>query len=199
MIMVRRSITAIVAVLAVATSAYAGVIPASSLDAVCVQRSPVCEPACLHQIDVSNLVADSPSADGLDSWPVGRMPGADADVLHAAETKPLQVFTDDRSSLNLCLYVLMGLGLCRSVPLAKKLSLGILPDWYHSGGPFQIGGSHAIGPDLSVAAVVCFVQPDSPTGENTLRYHFADLVSLWRKSQFTPTALASRGPPFCSR
>jgi hypothetical protein len=93
----------------------------------------------------------------------------------------------------------MGLGLCRSVSIAKRLPLGFIPDWYHNGGPFQIGGSYAIGPDLSPAPTVCLIQPERPTGENTLRYHFASLVSLWWKSQLTPTALASRGPPFRSR
>lgn len=108
-----------------------------------------------------------------------------------------RIQSDGQSSFGLCLYALLGLGVCRSVPLVKRFSLVQIPQWYHDGGPFQIGHSHAISPDcLCDAPVYCFVQPDSIAPNPIPRYHFRAVVSRWRDSQFTPAVLASRAPPF---
>lgn len=63
------------------------------------------------------------------------------------------------------------------VPLVKRLHFGRLPEWYRHGGPARLGRSRAIARDC--------LPP----------YDRGILASLWRKVQFTPTALASRGPP----
>jgi hypothetical protein len=115
------------------------------------------------------------------------------------ETSTGAVLTDGQGSLGLCLYTLLALGLCRSAPFVRKLSWACIPDWYYHGGPFQIGHSHAIGPDcLSSTAAVCFVQPEG-TGQDFLpQYYWGTIASRLRQSLFTPNILASRGPPSMS-
>ena len=89
----------------------------------------------------------------------------------------------------------LGLGLCKSAPWVKRLHFGHIPHWYHDGGPFQIGHSHAIGPDLGWTAVPCLAQPDGPIQDISPRYYRGTVASLLRKSLFTPNTLAPRGPP----
>jgi len=131
----------------------------------------------------------------LDLLPVPSLPTANGDVVPTGETPPVQILTEGQNSFSLCLYALLSLGLCKSVPLVKKFSFGYVPQWYHDGGPAQIGHSLAISPDCLSSAPACFVQPESPAEEHIPRYFFATVVSLWRNSQFTPAVLASRAPP----
>ena len=100
-------------------------------------------------------------------------------------------------SMSLCLYALMGLGLCGAPHWIRKLSLCHLPEWYHGGGPFQIGHSFAATPkSLSKIQVCCYLPPDDVPAEDSIpRYCLGIIVSCWRKSQFTPDVIASRGPP----
>jgi hypothetical protein len=150
------------------------------------------------------LYANSPSPCGIPSvadlgiWPITCLPDAQSNLGPPAGTKPVPILTDAQNSFSLCLYALLGLGLCRLAPLVKKLSFGYILDWYHHGAPFQVGHSHAIGPDLCFAAVVCFIQPDCTVEDCLPQYYRGTVTSLLRKSQFTPTTLASRGPPFPS-
>jgi hypothetical protein len=112
------------------------------------------------------------------------------------ETPPVTILSDSQGSLTLCLYGLLGFGAFRSLSCAKKMSLGFLPDWYHSDAPAQIGHSYVISPDcLCAAPVYCFIQPDDPARDCHPQYFGGVIASLWRQSQFTPTTLASRGPP----
>jgi len=140
-----------------------------------------------------------PGVTDLGLPPVASLPDAKGDTGQIRETQPVQILTDGQNSFSLCLYALLGLGLCKSAPLVKKFSFGYIPHWYHDGGPAQVGHSLAISPDcLCSAPVYCFIQPDG-TAENPIpRYHFATVVSLWRNSQFTPAVLAPRGPPVLS-
>jgi hypothetical protein len=127
--------------------------------------------------------------------PVRPAPAAHGHAGQVGRTQDVPILTDGQNSFSLCLYALLGLGLCKSVPLVKKVSFGCIPQWYHDGGPVQVGHSFVISPDCLGPAPVCFVQPDSPAENPISRYRFPDVVSRWRDSQFTPAALASRGPP----
>jgi hypothetical protein len=128
--------------------------------------------------------------------PVEFLPQPSPEAGQASETKPARILTDRQNSLTLCLYALFGLGLCRSVPFFKRLHFCCVPDWYHTGGPSQIGHSFAISPDcLSLKpACRCRMQPDS-TAATVSQFRLEIVESLWRRSQFTPAVLASRGPP----
>lgn len=119
----------------------------------------------------------------------------ESDAEPDAETPPVSVLTEGQCSLHLCLYALVGLGVFHSGSYVKRLHLGHIPDWYHHGGPAEIGGHLAVRPDCLVDAALCFVQPDAACPLLPEQYHRATIAPLLRKSQFTPTALASRGPP----
>ena len=140
----------------------------------------------------------TPSIADLGIGPITCLPDVQPNLGLSTETRPVSVLGDDQGSFGLCLYALLGLGLCRSAPLMRKLSFGSIPDWYHHGGPFQVGHSHAIGPDLCWAAVVCFVQPDCTRHDFLPQYYWGTIAPLWRKSLFSPNTLPSRGPPSMS-
>jgi len=167
------------------------------MDAKCVQSLNVCR---LNELQYTNLSSpyNSPSVTELDLWSVEFLPEATVDDSQSADIQHLQILTNGPDSLNLCLSALIGLGLCSSAHWVKKLSFGFVPEWYHNGGPFQIGHSYAVTPEsLCHAAVYCFVQPVC-TVENFLtqsQYRLGTIVFLWRKSQFTPTILIPHGPP----
>lgn len=105
------------------------------------------------------------------------------------------ILTEGHSSFDLCLYALMGLGLCRSAPWVRRLHLGHIPDWYHSGAPQQIGHSHLLGPDALCDAAVCFVQADAAPESLPVRCRAGTVPSLARRSQSIPAVLAARAPP----
>ncbi len=193
----RRQIIAVLAgALAIGAIGRADMVPLSPLDAAGVWQSPGA-----HTLSDS-LPACSPSpfsaSTDLRSSPFGLLPQPNPGTAQLSETKPPQILTDRQNSLTLCLYALLGLGLCRSAPLVKRLHLGYLPDWYHSGGPSQIGHSFAISPDcLSVARVFWFIQPELTAATQDLlpQHRWRIVVSVWRQSQFAATTLTSRGPP----
>lgn len=126
--------------------------------------------------------------------------GLQVDIDSANPAGPaLQVLSHDQSSLDLCLYALVGLGLCRSGRWVRKASLGFVPDWYHNSGPFQIGHSHAVSPDkLCPVPVCCFIQPDAVPDHSLPPCCTDAIASLRHPSQHTPASLISRGPPLCS-
>lgn len=132
----------------------------------------------------------------LDVSPVGVLLETTAETERADELRSPRILKDEQNSLSLCLYALLGLGLCRSAPFVKKLHFGYLPDWYHTGGPFQIGHSVVISPEcLFSAPACCFIQPDDRAKDHRPQDYPGLFAALLRKSQFTPITLASRGPP----
>ena len=134
-----------------------------------------------------------------DLGPIQFAPAAGDNFNQTSETQPPAILTDGQSSLSLCLSALIGLGLCSSAHCLKKLHLGHfghIPEWYHPGGPCQIGQSLAVNPDsVCPVPVCCFVQPDHTAEYPIPISRRRDIVSLWRQSQYTPDVIASRGPP----
>jgi hypothetical protein len=132
----------------------------------------------------------------LDPWTVKLLPQTNTEVEQTSETQHLQSFTNGPGSLNLCLSALIGFGLCSSAHFVKKLSFSVVPEWYHNGGPFQIGHSYALTPDsLCPVPIYCFIQPVYIAEDPTIEHRWRTIVSFWRKSQFTPAVIASRAPP----
>jgi len=100
----------------------------------------------------------------------------------------------DSAALFLC-----GLGTLGAFQLtrsARKLHWGNVPSWFHSGGPAQIGNSHALNPDLIDALPVCWI--DQPTGERPLILDYIPREPRLRfGAQCFLTTTAPRAPP-CS-
>jgi hypothetical protein len=190
----RQAIAAVVLVLALAAGVHADMVSVFSADAVPKPPVQVCglasdRPVAPYVSLIDPLVAD------LDLWSVAVLPTADVEPTDETQ-QPVYLLTHDRQgSLDLCLYALVGLGMCKSAPWIKKLHLGVIPDWYHHGGPAQIGHSLPIGPNCLCSTAVCFVQPDCGAEDSIPPQRLGTNASLRRTSQSTPAVRASRAPP----
>lgn len=63
------------------------------------------------------------------------------------------------SSLSLFMSAMITLGSWQLVRSAKDLSLGHLPEWYHSGGPVQVGHATPFDLDYNSLVLVTFDEP----------------------------------------
>lgn len=191
----RRCILTFIGMLVFTAAVHADMMPVSHEDAVCRQSPPGSAQADLQYEKLSGTSDLAGFAD-FDLWSVEFSSEADAQIGQTSEVQHLQTLTNGSDSLKLCLSALISLGVCCSAHWVKKLSLGFIPEWYHEGGPFQVGHSHALMPGtLCPAQACCFVQPFCTEDNHLPQYFLKTIISLWRKSQFTPAVLASRGPP----
>ena len=134
----------------------------------------------------------------FDCLPAVSLPTETSQSSQNISTAPSLNLQNEPGSLNMCLYALVGLGLCSSVHWVKKTHLSFIPEWYHDGGPGQIGHSFAVSPDtLCPVPVYCFIQPESIIANFLIynKYRLGTIESLWRNSQFTSDSLSSRAPP----
>jgi hypothetical protein len=195
----RRIILAVICGLIVTSAVHADMVSVSLQNTERQQSLSICYSDQIQNSDLSNSYLFSHVAD-LDSWPAGLLSQTNTNTEQSSDIQQLQSFTNGPGSLNLCLSALIGLGLCSSAHFVKKLSFSFVPEWYHNGGPFQIGHSYAISPEsLCPVPAFCFIQPTCTMVEDSfILYRLGTIVSLWRKSQFIPTVIASRGPPLTS-
>ncbi len=194
--MKRELFITVIGALVLTSVVYADMVPVSQQDTGRRQSPSVCDKVNLYQNNLSDSY-NFPSIADLSSLSVGFLPQANADVSQNTEVQQPQILTDGPGSISLCLSALIGLGLCSSTHFVKRLSFSFIPEWYHNGGPFQIGHSYAVTPEsLCPVPACCFVQPVCAVEDSLLKYRLRNtVVSLWRKSQFTPAVIASRGPP----
>ncbi len=191
----RRIISAVICGLIVTSAVHANMVPVSQQDSGHRQPQPVCNKINLYNNNFTDLYKFTNVTD-LSSLSVGFLSPANTNIEQTSEIQHLQTLTNGPGSISLCLSALIGLGLCSSTHFVKRLSFSFIPEWYHSGGPFQVGHSHAITPEsLCTTAVCCFVQPVCTVEDSFIQYRLGTITSLWWKSQFIPTVLASRGPP----
>jgi hypothetical protein len=194
----RQTEALLFAVLFLTGTTYADMMPAWRPDVGSVPTGIVCNRADLQPVHTANLFAGL-SLIELDSRSVTCLPEAGADVTQAHRAQPpAQLFANDRSSLELCLYALLGLGLCRSAPCLKRVHMGYVPDWFHSGGAHQVGHSYVLEWNSLSSPPPCYVQPVYSSEQISSQYHEGTIVSLLRGSQFMPCTLTSHGPPLCS-
>ena len=194
----RKLLIAVLGGLVATAAVNADMVSVSQLDAESRQSPRVCGRTDLQPTDFAGLF-DYPSVTDLNLEPVRFSPEVGLGIGQPPLTQDAQILTDGQSSLSLCLSALIGLGLCSSAHCLKKLSFGFIPEWYHNGGPFQIGHSLAVSPEsLCPAPACCFVQPVWAVEDSLPQYRLRTVASLWRKSQFTLCVLASRGPPHMS-
>jgi hypothetical protein len=191
-----RRITAVVlGALVVTTAGYADMVPMSSADVGRGVSLPVPAPSIDPSTGSPGLFGTLSTAD-LHLSSIRFLPEADADAAQTSATQSPPTVTNGPDSLALCFSALLGLGLCSSVHRVKRLSLGFIPDWYHDGGPFQVGHSHALMPScLYSVLAVCSVQPVCAADNPAVRYRQGAVLFPVRKPQWAPAAGASRGPP----
>ena len=191
----RRLILGIIGPMLFAAFVRADMVPISKLEAEQQQALRVCGRTEVQHTNLLSLY-DSPNVVYLDLATVQLLPEAGADVRQTSQIPCTIDLSGGPSSYSMCLYALMGLGLCSAPQWIRRLSLGHIPEWYHDGGPLQIGHSLAVSPkSFYPVSVYCFVQPVGTTYRLKPQYCFRTVMSLWRKSQFAPDVIASRGPP----
>lgn len=129
--------------------------------------------------------------------------GLVADVTEEAPAsdvpQAVTVLADRQTSMTFCCYALMAFGLCKSVSRVRRFTCGVIPEWYHDGGPYQIGHSVRAAPSCLCSTQVCFVQPGPSADISVRRPNWMGFVSLWWKSQSSRIVVAGRGPPLLAR
>ena len=191
----RRLIQGIIGTLFFAGVVRADMVSDYQLDAERQQDLSVCGQSEVQPANLYSLY-DSPIFGDFDLGTIQLQPEIDGDIEQPAQAPYTIELSGGTSSVNLCLYALMSLGLSSAPHWIKRLSLGHLPEWYHDGGPFQIGHSFATTPESLCALQVCYLVPPDETAEDSIPQHRQrTVISLWRKSQFTLDVIASRGPP----
>ncbi len=128
--------------------------------------------------------------------PLGSLPELNVETGQGSVAQSPQIVTDKQNSVSLCLYALLGLGLCRSAPLVKRLHFGGIPDWYHGSGPCQIGHSFAVAPDCRWSVTLpCFAPPGHAPKDISAWRCAGTLISFLKGPQIPVWELGSRGPP----
>jgi hypothetical protein len=131
-------------------------------------------------------------------WPTAHVPDALLVSEPASDDSATQPLPSAPSSATLCLSAFAGFGVWQLTRSARKMHLGSLPEWYHDGGPAQIG--HVTPLDLSFdlsALPICHFEAPDPSGDQ------GPLPSWWLSrtprhpfsSQFTLLTADPRGPP----
>ncbi len=111
---------------------------------------------------------------------------ASAGTLHELPPAP--------SSLSLGLTALAGLGLYQAGRSVRKLHLSNLPEWYHTGGPAQVGHATPLDLDIDTSALpLCVHATPTPCRPHLIR--FVDEAVLPKPFECIPLAVAPRGPP----
>jgi len=177
----RRVISAVICGLIFAAAVHAHMVPLSQQDSGRRQATSVCDRINLYNNNLSDSYNFSSVTD-LSSLSFGFLPQANTDIEQTSEIQHLQSLTNGPGSISLCLSALIGLGLCSSTHFVKKLSFSFIPEWFHDGGPFQIGHSHAITPEsLCTTPVCCFVQPVCTVEDSFIQYR---LSARWKILSF---------------
>jgi hypothetical protein len=194
MIKGRDILIAVLAGFVVTTAGYADMMPVAAPEAgVRHTNSSGCETSPVRTATPRTTLDSGPS--DFSARLGGYLHDPSAETASRSDLSDALVLTDRQNSLDLCLYALMGIGLYRSAPWLRRFSLGVVPDWYHTGAPLQVGTSVVVRPDCVAMACVCFVQPEPPFAHNRPDYRPEAAVRLRRISQFATAADAPRGPP----
>jgi hypothetical protein len=189
-----RLITVVLAVLVATVSVQADLMSVASSGTQCVGR------ACAPATDAPRRMGSFRALGNSCDFDLGLRlidPSVEIETERREPTPPanLVILTDRFDSVDLCLYALLGLGLCRSGQWVKESGLAFVPDWYHHGAPLQIGHSYAVGPDCLCLNLVCFVQPETTPEDLKQERRQGIIAPLLRKSVFTSIPSVSRGPP----
>lgn len=195
MICWRRLISGLTGALFFAGIVRGDIVPMFMLDTGRLQPLCVCERTEVEPTNLSYLY-DSSIVDGFSLGTIQFLPMTGGDIGQSVKMPHSIELKGEPGSISLCLYSLMGLGLCSVHNWIRRLSLNHITEWYHNGGPFQIGHSLAVSPEsLCSAPAYCFVEPDGTMERLTPQIRLRTIVSSWRQSQFTPDIIAPRGPP----
>ena len=179
-----------------AGSALGGIVSSDSAPAAAPQSQSI--PSTAHQsfigssfIDLNALLSGSPQ----DTWGLSEsatpLPKPAAAPSKAEQTT-LRELPPAPSSMSLVLSALATLGAYQGARSVKRIHLNFSPEWYHTGGPAQIG--HATPYDLDCSALpVC--RFEAPVARPVFAYRIPRELSSRLRSQYFLPVEAPRGPP----
>lgn len=151
-----------------------------------------------HLQPTESFGRSSPSLDslGMDLWPsAASVNGFDTgyDGGNAPTVRDLPAVP---GSAQLFLSAMLSVGAWHMVRSAKHFHLADIPEWYHPGGPAQVG--HVVPFDLDFSALpVCFFE--QPVAERpALARHLREFISRMLSQQYFLTNADPRAPPVLS-
>ena len=130
----------------------------------------------------------------LELW-TGSVTGAHARLMARAQTTGDSVIRELReppSSMSLYLSVLIGVGGWHFVRSARHFNMSAAPEWYHTGGPIQVGHSTPLDPSFGTPPLCHFEQP---VVHQSLLNRIRPDESPGFESQPCLLLAAPRGPP----
>lgn len=117
-----------------------------------------------------------------------------------SEDKPgaasLRELSTTPSSMALVLSALATLGAYQGVRSFKRLHLNFTPDWYHTGGPAQIGHATPFSLEFSTLPICVF---DEPVTRPAFAYRIPRELGSRLRSEFFLLVESPRGPPSASQ
>ena len=96
------------------------------------------------------------------------------------------------SSAGLFLSAMLSVGAWQLVRSSRDLNFSALPEWYHTGGPVQIGHATPFDLDFSTLVLCCFERP-----ETGCSFHYVPRRDFGTRhvEQFISCSADPRGPP----
>jgi hypothetical protein len=185
-----RRLSAVIAVVAIilgAVSAAKADIGAFSVSERPVSEAPLEQTSSQPQADIGSLDLGLAGVPGL-----GAAAAVQANPEDSADPLPAEP-----ASLSLVLAGLGSLGAWQLGRAARTLHFGQVPEWFHTGGPVQIGHTHVANPDCTPILEICVF--DQPSGAHAVLHRMRCEPPLILQPQCILTSEAPRGPPFLSR
>ncbi|MCX5673861.1 MAG: hypothetical protein NTX87_02535 [Planctomycetota bacterium] len=111
-----------------------------------------------------------------------------ADPMHTPGRLP-----EEPASLSLVLAGLGSLGAWQLGRAARTAHFGHVPDWFHAGGPMQVGHTFIANPDCTAVLEICSF--DHPAGEHRLLHRLRCDPPPIHQPQCILVTESPRGPP----
>jgi len=188
--------TALVALLCATCVAYGGLAPTDAASNTSLQSSNVPSQfaanssAGVQSLADLNALLGCPGSGLLDAV----RPGAALPVAAAPDADGFQELPPAPSSLALVLSALASLGAYQGARSLKRLHLSFTPDWYHTGGPLQVGHATPLQLEFDHAALaICTF--DEPVARPAFAYRIPREHRSRLQPQFLLVIESPRGPP----
>jgi len=140
--------------------------------------------------------SSQPQADtGLLDLGLGGIPGSGVPIIQALASPEdsADPLPPEPASLSLVLAGLGSLGAWQLGRAARTLHFGPVPEWFHTGGPVQIGHTYVANPDCSAVFEICAF--DQPVGKHPILHRMRCEPPLIFQPQCILTSESPTGPP----
>ena len=178
------AVIGVIAILLGAVSAAKADIGAFSISERPVSQAPVQQTSSQPQADTGSLELGFGEIQGS---------GVPLGLSQIAPAEPADQLPPEPASLSLVLAGLGSLGAWQLGRAARTLHFGQVPEWFHTGGPVQIGHTYAANPDCSAVFEICAF--DQPVGKHPVLHRMRCEPPLIFQPQCILTSESPTGPP----